>query len=155
MRIITTLMWTQCDNGAERQSLVSHANRRLVQVSRDGFIALSTTQKSGVHGRGTTRGFLRASRASRVQLSQVISFSTSSVLTISPNANPKPLSPELCCRRFALPQASSTSKVSYPRLKALLAVVSQQQSVMTPQTISFSIFFSSNIFPKSVLMKAS
>lgn len=81
--------------------------------------------------------------------------STSSVVSTSPNANPKPLSPASCCFLFALPHASLTSHVSYPRLNALRAVVSQQQSVMTPHTTTLSTPFSSNSWLKFVLMNAS
>ena len=80
---------------------------------------------------------------------------TSSMLITSPNAYPTPLSPASCCFLLALPHASSTNHVSYPLLKALLAVVSQQQSVMTPHTTTRSTSFSSNNSARLVLMNAS
>lgn len=76
----------------------------------------------------------------RIELHSSCNFEMASAVVITPaHAKSNPFKPASCCFLFALPHASDMSHVSYPRLNSDRAVVSQQQSVMTPQTTTRSI----------------
>ncbi len=79
---------------------------------------------------------------------------TSFVFITSPKAKLRLVNPTSCWRLLALPQASFASQVSYPRSNGDLAVVSQRQSVITPQITTRSKFALSSVLCKGVFATA-